>query len=500
MPDNFALSDLRNINPFSVDVATPLGQGLQTGIQLATAQQNIEHSKQQLEIQRQQHKQDSANRAITNLATLSKVKGPARKALFAATQQNFANAGIQIDPNALDYASADPELSQMIAQVAANRDLLKNPDFSAAFFKGLGSIESTAPEFTFLKDHLNNQSREQAAILGNENKSAIAAAERLRKTQEATQGNIVKGATSQFAVDTEALTGGKGEAAKAAELQRIQSLAAQQVGAKVAGTTASQIGAKAGVIRAEAALQGQAGTQAYRESQLANQQKRIDISQQLADSRKAQVGLGKERLAIQEEKFKETLQNRVTSNTQIQKAASQINNANKGLEIISKPNVRWIDLDEAATDVATLLSNSNQVTVSGADRATFNSAKKTWDTWLGRAANREVGGPSPEELAQFRDRIERIRAMTINFHNQQVDRIVEPRSKALQTKYRGALDAVKESATLDANGVPLSKARNAAPAKQAPTGLLESLKAKGASPDLIKKIYQGEGFALPGGL
>ena len=523
MADNFN-SLLYAPNIPNYDIGTPLVQGLQTGVQLAQAQQQLENQQQQLQIQKEQHRQQTIDRAITNLATLSKVKGPARKALFQATQQNFAAAGIQIDPNALDYASADPNIAQMVAQVAANRDLLKDPTFGQSFFSMLGNLEKTSPEYSFLTDYLNNQSREYAAASGvtgrlvqtqmaQEGLAQRQVQQQNFQTEQAKRQNLYS-ALKAAAIDPFDYEGANGPEAQAAAKQALANYQAASLGAQKAketGTKAAVINARANVIRAENSGKMDEYRSAYMAASLADRQARTKL---MGDAIKARLGQTDRRLTLQDEKFTETLVNRVSSNTALQKIEQQVNNADKGLTTLTRPGLTWMDINEASTDFAALLSGSAQIPISREARATFSSLKSTIDGWASKAANHEVGGPSPEEVKIFIDRFNRVKHDVIKYHDQTLLKIVQPRSSTLNAKYRPALEAAFDTAKLNPDlqlpgpgtaAQPAQKTsaaaleKPAAGTRPAPQGLLESLKAKGASPDLIKKIYQGEGYALPAG-
>lgn len=523
MADNFN-SLLYSPNIPNYDIGTPLVQGLQTGVQLAQAQQQLENQQQQLQIQKEQHRQQTIDRAITNLATLSKVKGPARKALFQATQQNFAAAGIQIDPNALDYASADPNIAQMVAQVAANRDLLKDPTFGQSFFSMLGNLEKTSPEYSFLTDYLNNQSREYAAASGvtgrlvqtqmaQEGLAQRQVQQQNFQTEQAKRQNLYS-ALKAAAIDPFDYEGANGPDAQAAAKQALanfQSATLSAQGAKKTGTDAAVLNAEANMLRAKNTGKQAEFRQAYMEASLEDRKARTKA---LIDGIKARVAQGDKRFGLHEQKFIETLSNRVSSNTALQRIEQQVNNAEKGLTTLDRPNITWLDMNEASIDLAALLSGTGTTAVSRENRATFQSLKSTLDGWRSKIANKEVGGPSAEEIQIFKDRFNRIKKDVVRYHDQTLLKIVQPRSNSLNAKYRPALEAAFDTAKLNPDlqlpgpgtaAQPAQKTsaaaleKPAAGTRPAPQGLLESLKAKGASPDLIKKIYQGEGYALPAG-
>lgn len=491
------------------DYAAPIQQGLQTGMQLAAYQQQIAQSKQDLEIKKEQLKTQALTRAFSTLSTTAKVKSPqARKALMAASVQAFNLAGVQIDPAALDYASSDPSHQQVFAAVTSNPELLKNPEVANALFSGLQNVESTDPSFQVVNNAINNAAKERNAAAGVTGRIATTQISQDAQTQRHAAQLSAQGDQFQqkqdLAVASDRLKGAQNLKGVPINYDRLNS-PDQTVREKYMAELQMQA---ADIAKASAD---------YKAAGLDDKKTRTALLAKSIDARVSQAG---KRLTVQQDRLKNTIAQQVSANPQLQKIEGQINNADKGLVTLNNPNLKWADLREVATDTAALLSGgSGNATVSGEARATFNSLKQTTDTWLGKIANKEVGGPGPEEIKIFRDRLSRIRNEVTHFHDVQLNKLVAGKYSSLGAQYQPVLKASFDAAKLSPEGeinLQPSKGRSARDAAisrgenptspppaatpgtvAAPADLLPALRQRNATPDQIKAFYQSKGFALP---
>jgi hypothetical protein len=101
------------INPQS-NIVGALDEGVKTGLQLATASEQIEQKKIQNEQMKEQLESAKFNKAIGSLQTLAKTRPEIAKKMIPRIQQNLESAGIAVDPAILDVMASDPEYKRRL--------------------------------------------------------------------------------------------------------------------------------------------------------------------------------------------------------------------------------------------------------------------------------------------------------------------------------------------------------------------------------------------------
>lgn len=374
------------------DPTKAMTSGIETGIALAMHKENVTQQRAKLQMDMETHKQQSMDKFFDVMTKAGRVKGPAQQALFDLGGQLAPMAGLPVPTGLFTLLKSSGEdvdaAKQALSAVAYDpKKILSSPE---------------------LQTHLQNllgQTPDQ--VMGGAN-GLMAAAQKQRvaetlagsKTQAVGAGLIKQG------INPEAITNPGVATAEAGRVAgQKTALNNATIGQKTALGEAATENADTNSTNAET-KQGQLG--AYKD--------RTQAQKEATMARIQQMGL---KTSQGDRRIIGTFQEQL--NKSLRPLEDNLQAADKGIDILSKPNVRWIDLNEASTDVAKLLSNSNVVPQSREEKQTFTSLRSTWDKWVGKAENQEVGGPSPEEISIFKDRLSRLRSMTATYHDNQLD-------------------------------------------------------------------------------
>jgi len=147
------------------------------------------------------------------------------------------------------------------------------------------------------------------------------------------------------------------------------------------------------------------------------------------DVMRAQMQVKQESLQQRQDKFGSDVENKVLGDETIKMNKGLNQSAGKALEILNRKDVKWIDLNEAFTDITNILQNGKgAVSVTREDKQSFSDFKSWFDKNKGKITGKEEGGPSQEELDLVKDRLGRLNETIAKYHDQQL-------MKNIQTKH-----------------------------------------------------------------
>lgn len=149
----------------------------------------------------------------------------------------------------------------------------------------------------------------------------------------------------------------------------------------------------------------------------------IDYRKSMGQIAKERVGLtaqsmelaGK-RLSLSQQRLLNTIEGKVESDPTIKTALQSVQFADIGLSRL-RPGMKWIDMYDVAADYNRLVTGNSRAAFAGEDRRTFDSYKGTLDKFMGKAANKEQGGPSDEEISLWRERMGGMRDLYAKQHD-----------------------------------------------------------------------------------
>lgn len=376
-----------------------LNAGLEKGIQLAARQQQYAQQAAELEYHKQTLDLKQNEYLFNIMQQAMKQPGAARKLIFKQYATEYQRIkGQAVNEDTIDYLAKTEQGDQAWGEAMKAMTHMDQKNYLEFLGNIVQSGQMTVPELIKSVDDLQKfnamvearKASGQASI----DKTNQQSANRMKEY-------LLKGKVAPDLV--EKITAGT---ATPEETQGAYTTAYQN----------SQQGVSSG--RAAESKRHNLVTEGQGERKLDIAEERNQNLKEIALKRLDQMG---QRLSQNERRIVGQFQDKIIANKSIQTARDQANYADRGLELLNRPNIRWVDMNEASVEIGRLLSGSNVVTNSRADQVMFFSLKKTWDSWMTKIKNEEQGGPNEKEVAIFRDRLMRLRTNIENYHDKLLD-------------------------------------------------------------------------------
>lgn len=379
-----------------------LADGLQIGMGLAQRRQQLEFQKKELDIK----KQEFDDKRVDHLTGLYKLwgdknlSGGQRNLIGKMVIQRHKDLGKPIDEDTVKMLTSNPTSSLNIGDLV-NKARSSNlpPDQQRAYLYDLvGSLGLPFDQAKTQIDQISDAFESQNKLKEQQNLVRVATGQKIvqegYKTAASTPGKIDANAL-RSSLDATDLPPEVKDAAVQAAVDKSKALGTKQ---------------QSTVDLNESKIEGQKSLQRYRDATLAQRAQALDLRTQGLD-------VSKQRLAL-------NINNKIVTNPIIQKNIEDLQRVQRGRELLNQPVIRWIDLSEAASDLNRVITGSARAAVTTQEKLDFKSVKRDLDTWRGKISNKEEGGPSPQEVANFRQRLDRLGGAIGRNYDLQLQKVV----------------------------------------------------------------------------
>lgn len=209
----------------------------------------------------------------------------------------------------------------------------------------------------------------------------------------------------------------------------------------------------------------------------------------MAKAQMTKVDQANSRIQMGKERIEEAFRKDIEKNPALQSAQGVEKNIDNAMAILNKPGgPNWIDFKESSLDFARILQGAGAIPMSREASVSFQSNLGTLQQAAGKVLGHEVGGPSPKELAIMKDRLERVKNETLNYHDEELNKLIQARSGNFQQLGQDPselFEKYKRVPDREYSTTPIAQLRQARlqghgiPTQQGPTG---NQPAPGATP------------------
>lgn len=200
----------------------------------------------------------------------------------------------------------------------------------------------------------------------------------------------------------------------------------------------------------------------------------------MAKAQMTKVDQANQRIQMGKERIEEAFRKDIEKNPALQSAQSVEKNIDNAMAILNKPGgPNWIDFKESGLDFARILQGAGAIPMSREASVSYQSNLGTLQQVYGKMIGHEVGGPTQAELNIMRDRLERVKNETLQYHDEELTKLIQARSSnflQLGQEPGELFDKYKRVPEREYSTTPVAQLRQARlngrgiPEKQGPTG------------------------------